>query len=50
MLNKKIIFSSGDYCKACNNIVWYYYNQHYMRDNKAYVMCPHCNNEIQITE
>lgn len=50
MLNKKIIFSSGDICKVCNNQVWYYSNQWYKRDGKYHVTCPACNNEIQITK
>ena len=50
MLNKKIIFSSGDICKVCNNQVWYYSKQWYKRDGKYYVTCSTCNNEIQITE
>ena len=50
MLNKKIIFSSSDICKVCNNQVWYYSNQWYERDGKCYITCPACNNEIQITK
>ena len=50
MFNKKIIFSSGDHCKICANPVWYYSKQWYKRNDKYYVTCPTCNNEIQITE
>lgn len=50
MLNKKIVFSSGDHCKVCTTTVWYYSKQLYKRDGKYYVTCPTCNNEIQITE
>ena len=50
MLNKKIIFNSGDHCKVCSTSVWYYSKQWYKRDGKHYVTCSTCNNEIQITE
>lgn len=50
MLNKKIIFSSGDACKVCACSVWYFSGEWYKRDNKYFVNCPTCNNEIQITE
>ena len=50
MLNKKIIFRPGDHCKVCITPVWYYYKQWYERDGKYYIICPTCNNEIQITE
>ena len=50
MLNKKIVFSSGDNCKVCTTPVWYYSKQLYKRDDKCYVICPTCNNELQITE
>lgn len=50
MLNKKLIFSPGDICKVCGNNVWYFAKQWYKRDNKYYVTCPTCNNEIQITK
>lgn len=50
MLNKNIVFSSGDNCKVCTTPVWYYSKQWYKKDGKYYVTCPTCNNEIQITE
>ena len=46
----KFIFKSGDICKVCNCRVWYYSNQWYCEDNKLFVICPTCNNEIQITK
>ena len=50
MLNKKIIFKSGDHCKICTTPVLYYSNQWYKRDGNYYITCPTCNNEIQITK
>lgn len=50
MLNKKIIFSSDDHCKVCATFVLYYSKQRYKRDNKYYLTCPTCNNELQIIE
>ena len=50
MLNKKIVFKSGNHCKICTTSVWYDSKQWYKRDNTCYIICPTCNNEIQITE
>ena len=50
MLNKKIIFKPGNYCKVCTTPVLYYSNQWYERDGKYYITCSTCNNEIQITK
>lgn len=49
IIGKRIIFSSGDICKICNNPVWYYSNQWYNINDKYYVTCETCRNEIQIT-
>lgn len=50
LIGKHIIFSSGDICRVCNCQVWYFDNQPYERNEQTYVLCPTCNNEIQIIE
>lgn len=48
-INKRqFIFSSGDICKICNCRVWYFSEQWYTKNNKWYITCPSCNNEIRI--
>jgi hypothetical protein len=50
LTRNKVIFKSGNICKVCNCRVLYFAKQPYKYNDKLYVTCPTCNNEIQITE
>ena len=47
---KQLIFKSGDLCKVCASPVYYFNKQWYTKGHSDFVICPTCNNEIQITE
>lgn len=47
-LENQIKHKPGDFCKICVNPVYYFKGEIYKRDKSQFIICPYCNNEIQI--